>query len=646
MIQFFRSFMSSKIGVAVMLAFLALIAFAFASSDVANTSLGTTGISGGDRVAVVGGQRITATELSTAASNAFEQARQTNPTLTMQAFVAQGGLGQALDGLLSRTAVAEFARRHGLRAGTRLVDSELLKIPAFQGADGRFSREAFNAVLQQRQMTEAVVRQDFAANLYAQQLLTPIGLSPVLPVSFAERYAALLKERRRGVVVALPSEAFAPTGDPSAADLQAFYQANRDRFIRPERRVIRYVQFGEEALGTLPAPTAAQIAERYARDRAQYAASESRTFTQLVVPTQAAAQAIAQEVRGGASLSAAAEAKGLRAVTVGPVTQAQLTTSASAAVAQAAFRAAQGALTAPTRGGLGWYVIRIDAIDRRPARTIDQARGEIAAALATEQRATALADLTARIEDEFDGGGSLADVARELKLTLASTAPATADGRLYGQATATLPPQLGPVLRTAFEMEEGEPQLADVGDGRNFIAFDVTEITPSAVAPLAEIRDDAVGAWRAERGAAAAQAAADRILARMARGTPLAQAVSAETASVPAPERIDALREDLARQGRVPPQLALFFSMAARTAKKLEAPGQAGWFVVQLENIEPGRVTRGDPLLTATLEQLSTVTGDEYIEQFVRAVEQDVGIERNPEAVEALEAQLTGRAAS
>jgi hypothetical protein len=57
MLQLFRNFFKSKLGVLVTLGFLALIALAFASSDVANSSL-FGGVSGGDRVAVVGDERI------------------------------------------------------------------------------------------------------------------------------------------------------------------------------------------------------------------------------------------------------------------------------------------------------------------------------------------------------------------------------------------------------------------------------------------------------------------------------------------------------------------------------------------------------------------------------------------------------------
>lgn len=641
MIQVFRNFFNSKLGVGITLAFLVVIAIAFASSDVANT--GTFGgVSGGDRVAVVGEERIDASELTASAGNMLDQLRQQNPTLTMQVLVAQGGFDRALEQLLQRTAVSEFARTFGMRAGKRLVDSELRQMPAFRGADGNFDENAFRAALAQRRLTEALVREDIESGLLARQLLTPIAFSPVMPQSFAVQYASLLRERREGAVAMLPSSAFAPAGNPTDAQLQAFYRESSSRFVRPERRVIRFASFGDEVLGDLAAPTAAQIQQRYQRDRANYAAVERRSFTQLVVPTQAAAQAIVAEVRGGKSLDVAAREKGLATAPVGPASRAEFTSNASAAVAQAAFAAQSGAIATPARGPLGWYVLRVDAIDRRPARTLEQARGEIAETLAVEQRRAALDDLTADIEERFDNGESLADVARELKLDLTSTAPATADGRIYRKQGETVPQLLGPVLKVAFDMEEEQPQLAAVEPGKTFVIFDVPDITPSATAPLAEIRDDVVALWRRNEGAKAAKAAADRIEARVRQGTALAAAVAAEKRPLPAPQPVDLTREQLARQGEVPPSLALFFSMAEGTVKKLEAPGEAGWLVVQLADIEAGQIPANDPLVFATAQQLGRVSGEEYVGQFVSAIQDEVGIERNETAIKAVRAQLTG----
>lgn len=132
MIQLFRKFFSSKLGIVITLAFLGLIAIAFASMDISSTGV-FGGVSGGDRVAVVGDERIDAAELSMNATSSLDQARQSDPTITMQAFIARGGLEGVMRQLIERTTIAEFARRHGMRASDRLIDSELLQIPAFRG---------------------------------------------------------------------------------------------------------------------------------------------------------------------------------------------------------------------------------------------------------------------------------------------------------------------------------------------------------------------------------------------------------------------------------------------------------------------------------------------------------------------------------
>src|SRR5690606_22149769 len=351
-----------------------------------------------------------------ATTSALESARQQNPTLTMEAFLAQGALDEVLDQMLQRFAIAEYGKQVGLRAGTNLVNSELLQIDAFRGADGNFNQDTYRAALAQRGLSDALVRQDMAASLLSNQVLAPVSLGTRMPAKLATQYAKLLRETRRGAIATLPSSAFAPQGDPTTAQLQAYYTSNRSSYLRPERRVIRYATFGEEALERLSAPTDAQIRERYERDRQQYAASETRRLSQVIVPTQAAADALVAEVRGGKTLAAAAREKGLEAGPMGPISQSDYAAQSSAAVAQAAFAANSGEIARPARAPLGWYVVRVEEIDRQPGRTLDQARAEIADTLATEQRREALLDLGAEIEQELDAGGNLAEVAQELGL--------------------------------------------------------------------------------------------------------------------------------------------------------------------------------------------------------------------------------------
>jgi peptidyl-prolyl cis-trans isomerase D len=640
MLQFFRNIFKTKLGLVITIGFLALIALAFATADVANTgSFG--GVAGGDRVAVVGDTRISTTELSRAASQALDRARQQNPTLSMPAFIAQGGLDQVLDAMVDRAAIAEYARNYGFRAGDNLINSEIRQIGAFRGPDGSFSAQVYKNAIAQQGLNDDMVRSDLGNGLLAQLLLEPAALGTAFPQAAASRYALLFKERRIGTVGFLPAAAFAPSGEPDAATLTRYYQQARAKFIRPERRVIRYAEFGPEAVAGRIAPTPAQIQARYQRDAAQYSAREERSFTQLIVPTQPAAEAIRQRVAAGATLEAAAQAAGLRTSPIATVDRTALTTQTSAAVATAYFGAAKGALTAPARSALGWHIARVDTVQRSAGQTLAQATPAITATLTTENRARALADLSAEVEQQLEEGATLPEVVQTLKLAPQTTGPLLATGQGFGGG-APAPPALGPALATAFQMEESAPQIAQVAADR-FLVFEVTQITPSAVAPLAEIRDDVVRAWRMAEGSKAARAAADRVLAKVSRGSTVAAANAAEKPGLPVPDEINLSREELAaRQQRVVAPLALMFSMAQGTAKKLEAPGDAGWYVVDLDRIELGQLAPGDPIALQARSELAKAFSGELTQQAVAAIRKEIGVEINPAAVAAVRRQLSG----
>ena len=311
MLKFFRNMFKSKIGLAIVLGFVGLIAFAFASADISGSS-SFGGIAGGDRVAVVGDTKIGTADLAKAASDALDQARQQDPTMSMEAFVASGGLTDALNALIDRAAFREFARTHGLRAGENLINSEIRQIAAVRGPDGNFSEEMYRRALAQQQLTDKIVRNDISTAMLAQQLLLPATTGTQMPQSVALRYAQLFKERREGSIAALPAAAFAPRNAPTEAQLTAFYNGNKALFIRPERRVIRYATFDAATLGSAIEPTAAEIAARYKQNAAQYAASETRTVAQLIVPTESAAKTIRAKVAAGGSLESAAASAGLR----------------------------------------------------------------------------------------------------------------------------------------------------------------------------------------------------------------------------------------------------------------------------------------------------------------------------------------------
>ena len=640
MIGFFRSMFQSRIGLIFTLGFVALIALAFASSDITGTGFG--GVAGGDRAATIGEATIGTAALNESVSNAFNRAREEDSTLTMQRFTAQGGVENVLESMIDRFAIAEFGRAHGLVASDALVGSEIVKIPAFQGADGRFSEAAYRQVLAQQQLSDKAVREDLAQGLVAKQVLVPAAFGASAPITLALRYAQLSRERRKGEIVLIPSASFVPTAPPSEEALAAFFKANRAAYTLPERRTLRFATFGEEAIKNRRGPTDAEIARAYETDKAKYAASETRTTTQVIVPTEAAARALEAEVKGGKALDAAARAKGLLP-SQAAVTRTQMAAQSSAAMADAVFKAEKGALVPPAKGALGWHVARVDGITQKPAQSLADVRGEIVARLDTKLRRDALSDLTAGLEEAFEGGGNLGDSARELGLTLTTTAPLTANGQVFGKPGETAPPALAKVLQTAFLMDrENQPQLAEIEPGKTFLVFDLANIMASAPPLLAQIRARVIADWGKAQGAIKAKAAADKALAALARGGSLDAALASAGARGVQRNAIDLGRQELVAQGRVAPPLALLFSMAERTAKKLEAPGREGWFVIRLADIEPGKVEPGDPALPALTRELGGLAGREYAEQLRTALRREVGAETNAAAVRAVRSRLTG----
>lgn len=646
MLHSIRNMFRSKVGAVAALAFLALIALAFAGGDIAGLRPTTGGASDGP-VATVGRERIGSGDLSQATTAALQNIRQNDPTMSMAGFLSAGGLTRVLDNLIDRTAMMVWGKNHGIVASERLIDSEIARMPAFQGPDGKFSQSAFQQLMQQRGISEKLVRTDIAQGLAARQLTMPASFGTQLPRELAVRYAELLTERREGMIAVLPAELFAPESQPDDTTLAAWYKSHQNRFIRPERRTIRYASFDQASLKNLPPPTEAEIAASYQANPEHYAALESRSATQLIVPTEDAARAIVAEIGQGQTLEAAARGKGFATSTLDATTKSALASQTSPALADAVFATARGAIAAPVRGSLGWHVVRVDAIQTRPARSLEQARGEIAAMLAQERRIKALSDMSARIEEEFSGGASLAEVAKEFGLSVEATRPVTADGVVYGTVGESAPAELGRVLETAFAMEENEPQLAEVDPGKSFVLFEVANIAASAPAPFAEIKEDVVAAYMLDRGFTDAGEAAKKVLAGIKAGSELPKALASLGRPVPPAERIAMSREQLAQmqqQSRqpVPPPLALLFSMAQGTTKLLPAPQNRGWFVISLRQITPGKVAADDPLVAEARRELGRVAGEEYAAALQRSIRNEVGVTTNAKAVEAVRQQLAG----
>ncbi|MEL7728349.1 peptidyl-prolyl cis-trans isomerase [Citromicrobium bathyomarinum] len=642
MINFFRSFFQSKIGLAITIGFLVLIALAFASADVSTT--GTFGgLSGTNNVAVVGDEEVTTAELRESANNAFRQVQSNDPTMSLEEFLAEGGLTMALNDLLERVSVSEYGRMLGLRVGDNLINSEIMQIPAFQGPDGNFNESLYRQALQRQGLTDQLVREDLSDGLVARQVLIPAVFGARLPDSIVKRYATQLRERREGSIALVPSQQFLPDEDPTDEQLQKFYRENRSDFILPERRRVRYAVFDTDAMGNEIQPTQAEIRARYQENADLYRASEERTFTQLIVPTRQAAESFRDRIEGGASFASVARDAGLESAEIGPIRREAYAQQVNDAVASAVFSADEGDVAEIARSPLGFHVVRIDDVTPIAARSLAEARPEIEQAIRNEKERSAINEFASEIENRMNSGESFRQVAEGLDLDAKVTAPLLASGAVFdGEQGERAPPEVQPLLTTVFQMEEGRPQIAQGQGGDTFILFETESITPSAAPPLAEIREEVSVMWKLAEGQKEARKAADRILKRVNSGSTLAAAMRAEDTPLPPARPVNVTREQLMQQQQPNPPIALMFAMTEGSAKRLPAPGDQGYFLVALEDVTAGELDADDPLIGQARAGYGQILLREYGDQMRVAIRSEVGVEQSDDAVAAVRRELTG----
>ncbi|MBB4642270.1 peptidyl-prolyl cis-trans isomerase [Rhizorhapis suberifaciens] len=643
MISFIRRLIHSKIGLGVAFLLVALAAVAFAAGDITGSGngLGTfTGNSG--TVAKVGGDAVTAADLQGRTQMVFDRNRQQQPQLEMTSFLAQGGMENVLDQLIQGLAVTEFAHDEGMSASKRLIDGEISSIGAFRDASGNFSEQLYHELLRRQNITDAALRQDITRDVFSRQVLAPVAMGSRISRDMTMPYASLLLESREGRIAVIPSKLFISEEQPNPQELAAYYSRNADRFTVPEQRQLRYLLIDKTRFEKAATPTEGEIAAYYNENKANYAAREERTLAQLIVPTQAAAETIAAKVKSGSSLAEAAKGAGLAVATLNNVSLQQYGGKSSPAVAKGVFATSRGQLAPIAKSPLGWHVVEVTGITTSPARSLPAVRAEIVTALRQQKSAEAMTDFLSKAEDQIAEGTTFEEFARDAALPIKATPLILRNGAAVQQENYKAPPELQPMLDPAFSMElDDEPQMVTVAPDQLYALVDVTDIKAAAPPPLDKVRNVVVQQFKLERAASRAQTAADQLVAKMSKGADFAKALVETGLKVPPPQPLGGKRADIARGGQqVPPPLALLFSMVEGSVKRLEAPNSQGYFVLKLDKIERGDAGRQPSLVNAVRQEMSRVAGNEYAEQFTRAVQQHVGIKKNEAAIAEVKRQL------
>lgn len=577
-------------------------------------------------VGKVGDEEIETRDYALALQNQLAQIqRQTGQNLSMAEARSFGLDRMVLESLVTTAALDNETRRIGLSVGDSVVRERIVRLPAFQGLDGSFDREAYAFMLDRNGLTprdfEEEVRDEEARALLRQAVLAATAPLP----GHAETLAGWLLEQRRFEWARIGPEMLEDAlPEPTEADLTAWHAANPAPFTAPETRAITYALLTPEMLLDTMDIDETALRALYEARRAEFNQPERRLVERLAFRDMAAAEAARAAIAAGETdFEALVEERGLTLedVDLGEVAAGDL----PAAAEEAVFGLAGPGIAGPVETSLGPVLYRVNAVLTAQDTSFEEVRDDLARDFATDRARRLIEERMGEIEDLLAGGATLEEAAAETGMQIASMA---FDGdSLEGIAAYD-------VFRDAARQTgPGDfPELHTLPDGGIF-ALRVDAVTPPRLRPLAEVRAQVADAWRAARTAELLRARAEELRARLAAGASF--------------ESLDLLARDAGPLTRNSPAEDVPNGVIER-AFALE-PGVAGvaddgeiFHLVRVTEVIPA-----DPALPETRDLIAAIRDRQRVDLaedafalFTRALREETPITLNPTALNAIHAQF------
>jgi peptidyl-prolyl cis-trans isomerase D len=487
-------------------------------------------------VATVDGAKITERQLDQNVQRSRMQLRERlgaayNPDLFESAQLR----GQVLDRMIRDLVLLESSYAMGLRVSDAAVRAAILAEPAFQG-DGVFDKDTYERVLRLQGFTPAAYEEELRRGLLSTQLaraLTESAFATAAEVTLATR---LLRQQRDIAYALVPRAGFMPEADPPADDIQAFYEANPERFQSPARVKLSYILLDADAIAAVEVDEAT-LREAYEARLDEFVEPERRAMRHilLTVPADGDAETIKAraaelkaQIDAGADFAEVAQAESedpgsaAQGGDLGMVDRGIM----DPAFEQAAFDLDVNAVSEPVRSRFGYHLIEVTAVEGGAAKPFDDVREELARELGRGDAEAAYFELAEQLANlTYESPDSLIPAAEALDLEVRTSDWIERDGGegLFAQPRLMTAAFSDDVLVVGNNSELIEPDP----DRMQAVVLRVDEHEPASVRPLDEVRDEIVAALKAEQAATAARAEADAMVARLRAGESL-DAVAAE----------------------------------------------------------------------------------------------------------------------
>jgi len=626
MLESLRNFSKSWIMRGVLLALAATFVLFF-GTDFGGGGGGHGGGGGGAASVVeVGDTNFTVHQVGRELNDQIQRAAQfTGQQLDTQTAIQAGLLDQAIAQLVTRTLFDQAAQDLGVTTSLDAAATAIRNLPQFQGPSGRFERSQFERFLLHNNQTEAQFVSQVRLDLLRTQYIDTIRNAVAAPAPLTDAIFKRRGERRVAELVIVAPSPDAQVGEPDAAQLIGFYEANRNAFETPEFRVASVASMDVETLAREIVIPEEDLREEYSLRINDFRQPELRDVSQATFLSRDDAQRAVTLIDDGQTFEQAAEeVAGLPPIDLGSVSRSDVPV---AELADAAFGLAAGVISAPVESDLGWHLVRVQNI--QPGRTVpfEEVRETLRSELALEEARDGIFDVLNDVEDGLAGGASLEEVARDSNLTTNRIDGVARTGHLRSEGADPDSAATPELVQRLFTIET--TGIAETIEGRDggFAVVRLDEIVAPRIPSLDDVREQAIQAWKAERISAMAEETAQKIADRARGGErleTLAGEFNARFERTPAFDRTgdgSTISTELIA--------AVFEASRGEVVEQLLSNGAA---VAKLIDIEPADMT--DPAREDMAAVLTGQIANDLVTQLSIALQDEIGVEVDREALE------------
>lgn len=418
------------------------------------------------------------------------------------------GLEQlALSRLTALAALDNEVAQLGISIGDENLQSEIVAIPAFQGVNGTFDREAYRFQLEQVGMTDAEFESDLRKESARTIVQGAVMSGVTMPSTLTDTLTDYIGARRSFTVATLGPDALTATiADPTDAQIEAYYDENTDQFTLPRTKRLTYAVLSPEMLVDTVEIDEDALRRLYDERSAEYQQPERRLVERLNFPSEDAANdAKAQLEVGGTTFEQLVRDRELELsdIDLGDVTREDLGDAADEV-----FAAELDTVVGPLPSVFGPALFRVNGTLAANNTPFEDAEPALREELASDRARRLIEAQSEDINDMLAGGATLEELVEETDMELGQIDWTRGSGEGVAAYDG---------FRAAAEaIREGDfPEIDFLEDGSIF-AMRLNEELPPRPEPLESARDRVSAAWVQSETGKALQEQANSVLTQLA----------------------------------------------------------------------------------------------------------------------------------